>query len=311
MNQPGGPEARSHGDGSVAATVIIPTTGDRGPLLRHSVGSVLRQTVSNVEVFVIGDGVTADTRDHIAALATADDRVRFFDFAKHGSRGEPNRHQVLTEHAQGRFVAYLCDRDLWLPDHLQQLDRALTDADFAHTLRFRVAEGDQIEFSHVADLRTPAGRARTRPGFGLVPLSFAGHTMAAYRRLPWGWRTTPAGRSTDNHMWEQFLAEPWVRVAASPLPTVLTFKRGSHPGWSTSRRLEILERWSSRVATPEGADAVREAVIDALWSDWSHSRQALSMADAMRLTVRARRAVKRGRRLTGRAWRKVRAVTGR
>lgn len=304
---PVGPDA----DRSLAATVIVPTTGDRGPLLRHSVGSVLRQSVRDLEVFVVGDGVSPATRDHIEALCCGDERVRFFDFPKHESRGEPNRHQVLSEHARGRIVAYLCDRDLWLPDHLRHLGGVLEDADFAHTLRFRVAEDDQIKFSHVADIRTPGGRAPNRPGPGLIPLSFAGHTLEAYQRLPWGWRATPVGRSTDNYMWAQFLAEPWVRVACSPMPTVLTFKRGDHPGWSTEQRLEILERWSPRLSSAEGVDAICGLVLDALWSDWSQCRQALLVAEANRPAVRARAAAKRARRLSARVWRKAHTVTRR
>ena len=70
-------------------------------------------------------------------------------------------------------------------------------------------------------------------------------------------------------MWEQFLAEPWVRVAASPVPTVLTFRRGSHPGWSTPRRLEILEAWTARLARPGGPAGVGGPGLAARWSDWA------------------------------------------
>jgi len=169
----------------------------------------------------------------MAELTDTYTRVRLFEFPEHESRGKPNLHQILTQHATGRFVAYICDRDLWLPNHLYELDLVLADADFAHTLRFRVGEDDKFVFTHIADLRAPAGRASNRPGNRLIPLSFAGHNLDAYRRLPWDWHTTPPGRSTDWNMWEQFLAEPWVRVAASATPTVLAFKRGGHPGLST------------------------------------------------------------------------------
>jgi glycosyltransferase involved in cell wall biosynthesis len=293
---------------ALAATVIVPTTGDRGPLLAHSIGSVLQQTVRDLEVFVIGDGITGETRDHVTALTARDHRVKLFEFDKHESRGEPNRHRVLTDHARGRIVAYLCDRDLWLPDHVEQLGRALASADFAHTLRFRVGEDDQIELTHVADLRTPAGRRPDRLGPGLVPLSFAGHTLEAYRRLPWGWRTTPPGRSTDRHMWEQFLAEPWVRVAASPVPTVLTFRRGSHPGWSTPRRLEILEAWTARLARPGGPDDVRGQVLDALWTDWAAGQRNALVAASRRPTAQARTLWARARRLVKRVTRVARQL---
>lgn len=248
-------------------TVLLPTTGDRGPLLRHSVASVLAQTVADLELFVMGDGVDASTRAVIEDLAAADPRVRFVDDPKHQRRGEPRRHELLAERAAGEMVAYLCDRDLWLPTHLAELGRALAGADFAHTLRFHVTDDDRYRFSHAADLagsdRTTSARWPT-----LVPLSFAGHTREAYRRLPHGWRTTPSGRATDRFMWEQFLDQPWVRVAQTPMPTVLYFRRGDHPGLSTEDRRLLLERWSSRIATPDLAAGVQREVLIALWRAW-------------------------------------------
>jgi glycosyltransferase involved in cell wall biosynthesis len=294
----------------VTATVVVPTTGDRGPLLRYSIGSVLSQSVTDLEVFVIADGITEETRGHITELMEADSRVHLFDYPKHESRGEPNRHRVLTDHATGRFVAYLCDRDLWLPNHLHELDVALTDADFAHTLRFGVSEDDGFRFSYIADIRTPAGRAATRPGPGLIPLSFVGHTMDAYRRLPWGWRTTPPGRATDRHMWEQFMAEPWVRVATSAIPTVLTFKRGQHPGLSTPCRLDLLKAWSERLSRDGGPEAVTREVIDTLWIDWSTVRNEALETKSRRLGTRLRNGQKRATRLGRRLKRRFGSLTG-
>ena len=294
-------------NGGVSATVVVPTTGDRGPLLRHSIGSVLNQTVSDVEVFVIADGITDETRAHINELIEADDRVRLFEFPKHQSRGEPNRHRVLTEHATGRFVAYICDRDLWLPNHLHELDLALADADFAHTLRFRVGEDDRFHFTHIADLRTPIGRAATRPGPWLVPLSFVGHTLDAYRRLPWGWRTTPPGIPTDRYMWEQFLAEPWVRVASTPTPTVLWFKRGDHPGLSTPRRLELLEEWSERLGADGEPDSLMKEVLDGLWTDWSRLSAETLEAKSHRLRARLHPIRVRAAALKGRLRQQIRS----
>lgn len=255
-----------------AATVILPTTGDRGPVLRHSVASVLAQTIGDLELFVIGDGVTPETRDVVAELVAQDQRVRFIDRPKHERRGEPYRHEVLSEQASGSVVAYICDRDLWLPTHLEELTRCLEAADFAHTLRFWIDDEDQYRFTARTDL-TGADRDRSvreppvgRPG--MVPLSFAGHTLDAYLRLPHGWRVTPEGVPTDRHMWNQFLDEPWVRVAHTATPTVLAFKRGNHPGLSTAGRLAVLERWSPRLADAGGRDALQRDVHLALWQAW-------------------------------------------
>jgi glycosyltransferase involved in cell wall biosynthesis len=260
-----------------AATVILPTTGDRGPVLRHSVASVLAQTIGDLELFIVGDGVSPETRDVITGLVAQDRRVRFVDRPKHERRGEPYRHEVLSEQASGAVVAYVCDRDLWLPTHLEELTRCLQGADLAHTLRFWVDDGDQYRFTHRTDLsgadrdrsvREPSGPQPSAHRLGLVPLSFAGHTLDAYRRLPHGWRVTPADTATDRYMWSQFLDQPWVGVAHSAIPTVLSFKRGDHPGLSTLERLAVLERWTPRLADSDGVDAVQREVVLALWQAW-------------------------------------------
>ncbi len=66
---------------AIAATVVIPTY-DHGPTLRYAVQSALAQTVADLEVLVVGDGVPDVTRELMAELTAADPRVRWFDNAK-------------------------------------------------------------------------------------------------------------------------------------------------------------------------------------------------------------------------------------
>lgn len=271
------------------ATVVIPTTGDRGPLLPLCIASVLGQTMTDFEVFVIGDGLALEGQEIMADIVASDDRVRFFPFEKGSRRGETNRHIVLREHADSEIVTYLCDRDLYLPNHLEEMSRLLAEADLAHTLRFRMMEGDRIQAGTFPDLVDPAVRARRLP---VIPLSFAGHRSDAYARLPHGWRTTPDEFGTDTYMWRQFVEQPWCRIAASVRPTVLTFKRGPHPGWPTTERRRILEHWQSRLSSPGLEDELTKRVMEA------HVTQASGWgADAAR--VRTARA-EFGRRLRAR-----------
>ncbi|WCO68669.1 glycosyltransferase family A protein [Iamia majanohamensis] len=263
----------------LTATVLVPTTGDRGPLLPFSVGSVLAQTVTDIEVFLLLDGAEPETREAAELLASRDRRVRVFAFPKSARRGERERHAVLTEHARGRIVCYLCDRDLWLPDHLAEMDRVLSGADFGHTLRFAMEEGDRIGVRHVIDLADPADRAVQAHHSSVLPLSMGGHTMDLYRRLPHGWRTTPPGRGTDRYMWSQILAEPSCRVGWSPQPTVLYFKRGDHPGWSTARRTALLEHWSAVIDDPAEVELLRRRAWEAILVDRSDRARRLRHLD--------------------------------
>ncbi|QJW88755.1 glycosyltransferase [Spirosoma taeanense] len=241
---------------SVTATVILPTTADRGALLPFCVGSVLRQTVADLELFIIGDGVSDATRSVIHELMGQDARIRFFDQPKHERRGEEYRHQALQT-ARGRIVAYLCDRDLWLPHHLQTLDNQLQDATLATTAFYSVREDGRM----VVPFRPTQSPDKT-----FVNLSAVGHTLDSYHQLPYGWRTTPTGVATDWYMWQQMLAQPDCRPVIHWAPTLLYFKRGDHPGWTVAQRQAELSHWFAQLQVPAQLQpALDQAIAQAVY----------------------------------------------
>lgn len=256
-------------NGSLKATVLIPTIRDRGPLLPYSVGSVLAQTVPDIEVFIMGDGVDDETRRAIRDLMQRDSRIKFFDNPKHERRGEPHRHAALAQ-ARGEIVCYLCDRDLMLPNHVETMGRLLTHADFCHTLISRVMPNGSLRFDTEIDIGWPADRRWILSRSCVensIPLSFAGHTLKMYRRLPHGWRTTPEGRYTDVYMWEQFLARPECRTVSGTAPTILYFPRPKTNDWTVAKKLHELRRWSELVAVSDGNEWILQKMIDRLAAD--------------------------------------------
>jgi hypothetical protein len=147
--------------------------------------------------------------------------VRFFDFPKGPSRGELHRHHVLGQ-ASGAIVCYLFDDDLWLPDHVEVMQDLLRGADFAFSLPVVVAPGGELS-ARFADLASPIHRrlfTDPRSATASVP-TCAAHTMALYRRLPFGWRTTPRGHAPDKYMWAQCLVDPDCLARSTPRPTAL------------------------------------------------------------------------------------------
>ena len=278
----------------VRATVLIPTH-DHGPMLRHSVGSALAQTVDELEIFIVGDGVPDITREVVADLCHQDKRIRFFDNPKGPRRGELLRHAALAE-ARGRIVCYLCDDDLWFPDHVETMERLLADAEFAHAYDAAI-EPDQTFCSTVGDASMPTLRDHLRAGFNFVPLSTAAHLLSAYRRLPFGWRTTPEGTPTDLYMWQQFLDQPWVRCRAATEITVLRFPSPPRQGWSSDERLAEIERWAARMTedgfrvwlTGEAAAWFRQETVRKLISEvhWKERVDQLEGQAADHAAVRA------------------------
>jgi len=111
---------------TVHATVLIPTY-NHAPTLLHSTRSALAQTVREIEVFIVGDGMSPDTAAAADELERADPRVRVFRFPKGPRHGEIHRHAALFE-ARGAIVCYLSDDDLWLPNHVKVIEELLRHA---------------------------------------------------------------------------------------------------------------------------------------------------------------------------------------
>ena len=97
-----------------------------------------------------------------------------------------------------------------------------------------------------------------------IPLSFAGHTLEMYRKLPYGWRNTPPGRGSDVYMWEQFIAHPECRAASSAIPTVLYFPRYWRSEWTTVQKLHELQAWQQRMHAPEWQNQFAQYLIKGL-----------------------------------------------
>jgi glycosyltransferase involved in cell wall biosynthesis len=251
----------------VAATVLIPTHDHQDTLLL-AVASAQAQSVRDIEIVIAGDGVPERTREIVRTLQAGDPRIRFLDNPKGPRHGEINRHAaVLT--AAGLRIAYLSDDDLWLPHHLATLLAALDDADLAHTMHVEVTPDGRVQATPF-DLADPRTRehmlARDMDNFGL---SVAGHSAAAYRRLPEGWRTTPAGKAVTLAMWKQWLGEPWCRAVSVLRPTALHFPSVSRRGWTVAQRVAEMTGWAARTREPDFVGWLQERIIAALSAAYS------------------------------------------
>ncbi len=254
------------------ATVIVPTSIDRGMLLPYSIGSVQNQTIRDIEIFIIGDGVYDETRDVISQLITNDDRIRFFDHPKHERRGEIYRHAALQE-AKGEIVCYLCDRDLMLPDHIETHYNQCKTHNFSSSMFIRVNEDSSLRldhyFAYIGSSTDHDSKVIKKTG----GLSMISHTLEFYHKLPYGWRTTPVDQPTDAYMWAQFMEHKKCKSYSHPKATILYFKRSSHPGWPSTKRLPELAHWSEHVKNKEYIEKIKYDGLIGLLNDTNLVRE--------------------------------------
>jgi hypothetical protein len=235
-------------------TVIVPTF-DHVETLRYSLPTALTQTHERLEVLVVGDGAPEATREIVEDFAAADPRVSYHWFEKGPRNGEAHRHQLLLDQAQGEYVFYLGDDDLWLPDHVETLLAWMRQsaANFACCQPCWVRPDGEPAHRWVVDLAHEWYRNELLAGRNRVPLNCGAHTMELYRALPHGWRTTPVGTPTDLYMWQQILSHPDCVASSSPYTTVIGVPSSERTGASMEARLQELAAWS-----PTTDPAVRE-----------------------------------------------------
>ena len=108
---------------SPAISVLI-ATYNRSRALGHAIESVLKQTFTDWELIVIGDGCTDDTAEVVARYIQADPRVRFVNLERNwGEQSAPNN--IGRSLARAPLIAYLSHDDLWLRHHLKACSEAL------------------------------------------------------------------------------------------------------------------------------------------------------------------------------------------
>lgn len=236
------------------ASVLIPIH-DKPTTLPLTVDTVLRQSVDDLEVLLIGDGVTDDVRAVAEGLVAVDGRVRFLDHPKGPHHGERYRHDAI-EAARSDAIFYLCDDDLLLPDHVADLLGLLEQHSFVQSLNGEVRPDGQVRF-YAADLGDPevvAMHLRDDIRFCSVSITGTAHTRALYDAAGDRWDTTPAGWWPDHWQFRKLMRHPSYAGATSSRMTALQFPTSSdgRDTWTGEERLAELEPWHRLVVAPGG-----------------------------------------------------------
>ncbi len=102
-------------------SVVIPTY-NRATLLSEALASVFGQRFTDFEVLVVDDGSTDETE---RLLSDYEGRLRVW---RQANRGPGAARNVASEHARGRYLAFLDSDDVWFPWTLEMYDKVARDA---------------------------------------------------------------------------------------------------------------------------------------------------------------------------------------
>jgi glycosyltransferase involved in cell wall biosynthesis len=99
-------------------SVIIPVR-DRFALFAEAFNSVLAQQYEHLEVIIVDDGSTNETKEKILSLikATKDFTIKYFET---GGKGAPIARNFGYRNSTGEFIQFFDSDDLLLPEKIQQ-----------------------------------------------------------------------------------------------------------------------------------------------------------------------------------------------
>ena len=100
---------------SIKISVIIPTF-NRGNLIGNSITSVLNQTYKNLEVIVVDDGSTDNTKAEIDKFK--DERIRYIKLEN--NTGGSNARNIGIKEATGKYISFQDSDDIFHPEKLEK-----------------------------------------------------------------------------------------------------------------------------------------------------------------------------------------------
>lgn len=242
------------------ASIVVPTH-DHHETLPMAVRSALRQSVDDLEVIVLGDGVDDRVRAATGELCADDARVRFLDLPKGPHHGEAYRDLAVRE-ARSPAVFYLCDDDLLLPRHVENLLSLLDDHDLVQCRNgFVGTDGRLVLFPTDLALAEAVEWHLRSPRRNAISLTGTAHRRDSYLELDEGWTTTPEGEWPDHFMWKKLLSRPGARAATHPEMTAvqLPTSAGREQVEQAARAAE-LRRWEERLSRPDAHEWLQAQV---------------------------------------------------
>lgn len=125
--------------------------------IESSIKSVISQTYENLEIILIDDGSTDNTKKIMEEYAARDSRIKLFSFKENSIGGVATAANFGIDHSTGDFIVF-CDGDDWLSltaieDFLREMIK--TGADFVYSKNTRFNEVKKKYLTHYDDAYWP------------------------------------------------------------------------------------------------------------------------------------------------------------
>jgi glycosyltransferase involved in cell wall biosynthesis len=231
------------------AHVIIPTHSAHDTLAL-TVLSAINQTLAPHRITIIGDGATPEVKEIAAELSRNHAVIEFLDKPKLKNRGEKYRDEVIKS-SDADFISYLCDDDIYMPNHLEAMAKHLEEFDFVHPRpTFVNPDGtffflpSGIESQRIRDWHT------LEPPRNTISLTGASHSIKSYLSLDVGWDAGPPEIWTDLFMWAKFFANPDVTTFTSPFTTTIKLMHTNEQRDLLSRT-DLVQHWYNVTREPD------------------------------------------------------------
>ena len=168
---------------------IIIATYNRGHILvDRTLPSILEQTYSQVEAVIIGDHCIDDTAHRIRRIN--DPRVRFVDLPKRGSYPSDPKSRWFVQGsfprnvglrlARGKWLGWISDDDILLPNHVESLLRFAQKGDYEFVSAAYIAE--RYGGKKVVDVKD------VTPRIGGMPTWLYRSYLKCFKWNPQSWR---------------------------------------------------------------------------------------------------------------------------
>lgn len=123
---------------------VIIATYRRESVLARAIESVLNQTYGDIEIIVVDDNANAEWNEKVKSIVERFKGVKYIQNPE--NKGSGASRNVGIENAEGEYITFLDDDDVYLPEKVEhQLDALIkSEADFSVTDLFLYNENDKL-----------------------------------------------------------------------------------------------------------------------------------------------------------------------